>query len=296
MDTDKKHQYLLDTNVLIRRPGLLARKDAAERFLIPIAAIEQLSNRGQGTVSGPLQKVLSAASDSGVELIDYPKIGHPVVRTLSDELTSRESRLDTFDLAILGTLLDLQSDTTRKVRLATEDKSLRMAANQLGLDAVSLEELQQSLDGLEKNTTSPVNLEVEKQVANYEKSERWSIKSTIAISVFAICIVYIVYSNYKQIFAVLGMTPRVFIAAAASLVGGLLYWFRQRYRAAYGIVETVIGAWITSNAVPLDSEFDVNSGLQVIGGLYVVVRGLDNFSVGIDKRRYEPSWWRWLYR
>jgi hypothetical protein len=297
MNDDKKQQYLLDTNILIKRPGLLARNDATKRLLIPIAAIEQLSNRGHGTVSGPLERVLSAASKSGVELIDYPKIDDRVTRTLLGQLTSREFRLDKFDSAILETLLDLQSDATRKVSLVTEDRALRMAANQLGLGALSLDELQKSLDEVEEDTVSPVNFEVKKQVDNYEKSERWSIRSTIAISAFGTLIAYLVYSNNQQIFAVLATTPRVFIAVVAVLFSMILYWFRQRYRAAYGIVETVIGAWITSKAVPLSSVSDIiGSGLQVIGGLYVVVRGLDNSSAGIDERSYEPSWWRRLYK
>lgn len=297
MNDDKKQQYLLDTNILIKRPGLLARNDATKRLLIPIAAIEQLSNRGHGTVSGPLERVLSAASKSGVELIDYPKIDDRVTPALLEQLRSREFRLDKFDSAILETLLDLQSDATRKVSLVTEDRPLRMAAHQLGLGALSLDELQKILDEVEEDTVSPVNFEVKKQVENYEKSERWSIGSTLTISAFGTLIVYLGYSDYQQIFAALSTTPEFFIAVVAILFGMILYWVRQRYRAAYGIVETVIGAWITSKAVPLSSVSDIiGSGLQVVGGLYVVVRGLDNFSVGIDKRSYEPSWWRRLYK
>jgi hypothetical protein len=58
------------------------------------------------------------------------------------------------------------------------------------------------------------------------------------------------------------------------------------------MVETLIGAWISVNVFPLTSTLDVASGLQVLGGLYVVVRGLDNVGNGLKGTRYEPNWRR----
>ncbi len=286
MVDDKKQQYLLDTNVLIRRPRLLARSDAAELFLIPVAAIDELSNRGNGTNAGPLRRVLSAASTSGVELIDSPKILQPVLPT------SPDFRLDGNDLAILGTLLALQSDAARKVRLVTEDRPLRRAAIQIGLDAISLDELQQSLDGVQTKAEPPLNFEVEEQVEKYEKSEFSNILRTVAIGAIGSGIASVVQYKHQQIFALVASTPRVLIGLVALLCGALLYWFRQRYRTSYGMVETLIGAWISANAFPLNSPLDVASGLQVLGGLYVVVRGLDNFGNGLKGTRYELNWQR----
>jgi hypothetical protein len=286
MATDKKQQYLLDTNVLIRRPRLLARSDAAERFLIPVAAIDQLSSRGNGTNAGPLQRVLSAASRSGVELIDSPQI-------LSPQLpTSPDFRLDAYDLAILGTLQALQSDATRKVSLVTEDRALLKAAIQIGLEAISLDELQQSLDVIQTKAETPINLEVEQQVQKYDKYERSNIQKAIAIGIVAISIAVAVRYQYQQIFSLFTSTPKLFIGLVAVLCGTLLFWFRQRYRASYGMVETLIGAWISVNVFPLTSTLDVASGLQVLGGLYVVVRGLDNVGNGLKGTRYEPNWRR----
>lgn len=284
--TDKKQQYLLDTSILVRRPRLLARPDAAERFLIPVAAIDQLSNRGNGTYAGPLRRVLSAASDSGVELIDSPKTLHLLPPT------SSALRLDAYDLAILGTLLALQSDATRKVCLVTDDRSLLKAAAQTGLEAIPLDELQRLLDQAQTKTEVPVNLEVKQEVDEYEKSERLNFQRAVAIGAVAICIAVAVRYTYQHIFALFTSTPRLFVSMAAVSSGAILYWFRQRYRTSYGMVETLVGAWISVNAFPLNSTLDIAAGLQVLGGLYVVVRGLDNVGNGLKGTRYEPNWRR----
>ena len=86
--------------------------------------------------------------------------------------------------------------------------------------------------------------------------------------------------------------PGLLIGVIACAFGGLLYWFRLRYRATYGMVEMFIGAWISVNAFPLDSVLDAAVGLQMLGGLYVVVRGLDNVGSGVKGTRYEPNWRR----
>lgn len=286
MVNDKKQQYLLDTNVLIRRPRLLTRRDAAERFLIPVAVIDQLSSRDTGAIAGPLRRVLSAASNSGVELIDSPKALNPILPT------SPDFRLDAYDLAILGTLLALQSDDARKVCLVTDDRQLRKAASQIGLEVMSLDELQQSLDGVQAKTEAPINLEVEHEVEEYERSERSNIRRTVAIGAVATGIVVVLRYKYQYVFALITSAPRLFVGIAAVLCGAFLYWFRQRYRTSYGMVETLIGAWIAVNAFPLSSTLDVAAGLQVLGGLYVVVRGLDNVGNGLKGTRYEPNWKR----
>lgn len=286
MANDKRQQYLLDTNVLVRRPRLLARADAAARFLIPVSTIDELSAQGHGTNAGPLHRVLSAAADTGVELIDPPRPLPPFLPSAPD------FRLDTYDIAILGTLLKLQSDPTRKVSLVTEDRLLRKAAIQIGLEAISLDELQQSLEGSQTTTESPLNFEVEEEVEKYEKSERSNILKAVAIAALAFGIAVVLRSNSQQIFSLFASTPRFFIGLSAALCGAILFWFRQRYRTSYGLLETLVGAWISANAFPLQSSLDVASGLQVLGGLYVVVRGLDNVGNGLKGSRYEPMWHR----
>jgi hypothetical protein len=283
---DEKKQYLLDTNVLVRRPGLLARSDAAKRFLIPIGAIDQLSNRGNGTNSGPLQRVLSTAANSGVVIVDAPKILHP------SPPISPDFRLDAYDLSILSTLIELQSDSSRKICLVTDDRALLKAATQIGIEAIPLAGLQDILDREQVNTESAINLEVDEQVQQYERSERSNIQRAIVIGLFAIGIAAGISYFYPQIFDLLASTPRLLIGVGALLFGALLYWFRQRHRSSYGMVETVLGAWISANAFPLNSAINITSVLQIMGGLYVVVRGLDNLGNGLKGTRYEPNWRR----
>jgi hypothetical protein len=80
-------------------------------------------------------------------------------------------------------------------------------------------------------------------------------------------------------------------------IGVALYYFRQRRRLAYGAFETVFGCGsILYFAIELfgaASRDTTSTYIGFIGGVYVVVRGLDNFGKGLD---FSPRWdwvWQW---
>lgn len=283
MPNDKKPQYLLDTSLLVTRPRLLSRSDARDLFLIPLVAIEQLTNRGHGTSLGPLQRVLAAAAESGVEVVDRPK-------TFPLPLPSAHSRLDTYDLAILKTFQELRSDPTRDVILVTQDVHLRKAATELGLPAIFFDQLQEALQSTPPSAEGAAKSEVQEEVAEYERYERSNIQKWILFAVIGGLAAVVLRLKHAQLFAFLASKPAALIVIAALLAGVALYAFRQRFRASYGAIEAMIGVWIVANALPLTAALDVSVGLQVIGGLYVVVRGLDNVGNGLKETRYGPSW------
>ncbi len=80
------------------------------------------------------------------------------------------------------------------------------------------------------------------------------------------------------------------------VLGFVLYWIRSRLRWQYGFIEYSIG-FVTSLNVFLPLGFDYSqlkplAVLQVLGGAYIMVRGIDNFSIGIQGTWFEKYWKR----
>jgi hypothetical protein len=83
-------------------------------------------------------------------------------------------------------------------------------------------------------------------------------------------------------------------------MGMLLFGFRSRYRATYGLIEVIFGVFNvwrilssvdTSTATISTAHIDYATSLPVIGSLYIIVRGLDNICTNIpDKEGILPTW------
>jgi hypothetical protein len=99
-----------------------------------------------------------------------------------------------------------------------------------------------------------------------------------------------VYSNA----AVLLSTISVWGTIAALLLLGIgLFWYRQQYRLSYGVFEFLAG--VIMSIYVFFPKFDygnlgVSLGLQVLAGLYVMVRGLDNIGTGLQGTKLEAAW------
>ncbi len=83
---------------------------------------------------------------------------------------------------------------------------------------------------------------------------------------------------------------------AVGVIGLLLYALRGRQRLAYGVAEAAIG-FLTAAKILLAPTFDIKSagvsgGLGLLGGLYIMVRGLDNIGKALERTPYETAWRR----
>jgi hypothetical protein len=89
-----------------------------------------------------------------------------------------------------------------------------------------------------------------------------------------------------------------------SACGCLLYWLRERVRWLYAVVEIVFGIGALYSAAPVTKggDFSQDFGhfefggtttvaiITVIGAVYLIVRGLDNWDKAMEKSRC----WNWL--
>jgi hypothetical protein len=83
---------------------------------------------------------------------------------------------------------------------------------------------------------------------------------------------------------------------AIVVVGVGFYVVRGRFRLFYGVNETFLGFFASVQAFVPRFEYEILTTaewLQVIAGLYIVVRGLDNIGKALEGTPWHAGW-RWL--
>ena len=71
------------------------------------------------------------------------------------------------------------------------------------------------------------------------------------------------------------------VIAVCVLFGGLLLFkIRERFRSCYGVTEIVVGMSIAGYKIPQSLQIEETFIIAITGGLYLVVRGLDNVRQG----------------
>jgi hypothetical protein len=97
-----------------------------------------------------------------------------------------------------------------------------------------------------------------------------------------------VSKNKTAFFAVLGTL----------ILGGLLFFWRLRFRAIYGLTEAIVGLWVAAYRVSFQelSLDKISSYMAILtAAVYLVVRGFDNIHQGIYKDPKDRAA-IWLFR
>lgn len=261
-------KVLLDTSVLLGHPEVLARAPRDIVLAVPSPVLIELAQRAKSV--GPARIVLGMvqqALQSGV-LVEEP---------LRVPVRSPLRGLSNVDMAILRAAYAHRSTGTA---FASNDRALLEAAKAFATPAFTSREF---LVWLAQRPADEV------AVANQ------------ALVHFQVAVIVL-----GLLAAALGLTSAYFVARFGSELavlllasagwagflfalplGVLLFILRARKRFTYGAVETVFGMASTMLGAAQFQAPDPNmgaAGLAIAGGLYVIVRGLDN----IDKAERNP--------
>jgi hypothetical protein len=92
-------------------------------------------------------------------------------------------------------------------------------------------------------------------------------------------------------------TPVVVLSTLA--VGAILFFFRQKLRAFYGLTEVIIGLKVATNRAAASEQVaslqDPDFYLALLtAGIYLVVRGLDNMREGMFGDKARDPWAGWI--
>lgn len=122
----------------------------------------------------------------------------------------------------------------------------------------------------------------------YNPREITNIIGRFLIGIFTFLIFLAIYFYRLRILEILTVPLTIMFAILIAL---LLYLFRERERISYGVVEFLVGiATVTTIYLPSFSieniQVNLSFGIRYIGGIYIMIRGLDNIVKGLSKTKF----------
>lgn len=119
----------------------------------------------------------------------------------------------------------------------------------------------------------------------YNEKDLISLRNKIGLGLVVFLITIFVYKNKEIIISNLNVAGTIILTV---LIAISLFIFRERQRISYGILEfgvglTSIGLIFYPSFDLKNISFDFSFGVKYIGGIYVMIRGLDNVVKGLSK-------------
>jgi hypothetical protein len=171
-----------------------------------------------------------------------------------------------------------------EVRLVAVSGEILEFAKQLGIMVITPEELQKLIHGLEEDDAAKA-AEIVRRAQELQRTE-WT---RVALGVLVGLTAYVVAANFQIIVTTITIWGSIgFIAIA----GPCLYALRGRMRMVYGVAEVIVGHFTAANAVLTGSSDRGKEVLALLGGVYIVVRGLDNIGKAAEGTTLERLWGR----
>ena len=274
-----KH-FILDTNVLVQHPDILAMA-AGKKLVIPQVVLDQFKQRRSRGVNGGVQEVIDEAIKKGVRIAQAPSqmVTEPVVSPKDAH------RLDYTDLEIARVVqYYAELDGKASVCLVTADNFLTEFIRSYGLKCISGAELLENFRDME------IDKDIKVTARNIiSKQQRYLITSFL-LGIVATILGTLIFNNLQLLISSISVWGTLFVLP---MLGIGLYWYREHYRLSYGFFEFAAGLVMAYTVVFPDfdySSLSVIKAIQILAGLYVMVRGLDNIGKSVEGTRLEQLW------
>ncbi|MDP1841568.1 MAG: hypothetical protein Q8N31_03040 [Reyranella sp.] len=257
--------YILDSGAIVERPEILAHAAAGD-LLIPEAVAADIRGREARGLRRDLQALLDRAIEAGA-----------VVAPSADGGAA--------ELAVKCA----EEGGAGNVRVITTDRRLVRLMAAKGVASIGGNQL------LAELSTASADTGIEQAARRIVSAQRRYLSVGLAIAVAATGVAILVVRNHQLIFHT---APDWIVPIALLLAGLLFFWWRERDHLSYGLFEVMIGLLISSQSIatlPAPYELSTAKSIQLVGGLYVMVRGFDNVDRSIEDTRL-GGWWKRLFR
>ncbi|MDD2698730.1 MAG: PIN domain-containing protein [Arcobacteraceae bacterium] len=269
--------YIIDTNILIQYPQILSRIESRE-MVIPKSVMDELYMFGPKTKMPDIFKFVSSFIDNGIKIIHAPK--NPT-KNIS-ELDKSNYKLSDSDIDTL--YIALEESKTNVPIVVTDDLKFAKVLKKNGVKTITGKVF------LDESDNETINEEVKNSANKIVSSQKKQLFISFFLGIFASILGNLIYFYLNIIISTITVWGTL---VALPIVGIILFWFREKFRLSYGVFEFFAGVIMSSYVFfPLFnySTLGPKEGLQILAGLYVMVRGLDNIGKAIIGTRIEPLW------
>ncbi len=261
--------YILDTNIIIRYPELLGKSFDGVKFYISERVLEELNIAN----AQALRNVIENRDNSNFILQGKEEISRMGIQTRPGQTL----RIPDFQILNYAKYItELKGNSTY---LVTDDRTMRINANENGVNSISLKELKERLpeESEESNTAK-------KKVDEIKSSNNKRLILGFISGVVVTLIGFFAYSQIELIVETINIWGTILLIFISGIA---LFIFREKQRLAYGIAELLAGLLAVILLFPSDFEystidFNLNFGLKIFASLYIMVRGQDNIIKSIS--------------
>lgn len=272
----KKEYIVLDTNILIIDPSVLGINTEKYQLIIPKFVLIELSV--QSARNPKFKEILEITNES---------VARGITKVYEDGLLASSYK---DEVALLsGLIKNLEKVEKVKVYFATEDLKHSDDYKKAGISLLRLSELKILL-----NEEQSIPTEVFNDANKFKLKRTKDLYTGIIMGSISSGIIITFLMNLDKIFETVNIWGTLLI-----LVGGaiIVYWIRCRKRLGYGILECIIGVFMAVNIFYPDfdySKFTFNSTvlLQILAGVFAIIRGLDNVGKGLEATKWGVKWQR----
>lgn len=280
---------IIDTNVIFKYPQLISLPKDKYKVIVPDTALEEYVNiiKNNEYYKSIDKNINSLKNNSGF-------IVGPSSQSVITSLNNYNISIN--DKKILTYAKDYSRKIVENLYFVTEDNKLIEICKKNGIAILAPKQIIEETKS--KNTKDYFELLKNKNIVD-KKAIKNIIVNIITTIVTAIIINIIIanWKDYKNIANIIIKTINIWgTIIIIPVFGVFMFWFKSHFRLLYGILEFVIG--ITTSIWVFIPKFDVFSislikGLQLMGGIYIIVRGMDNISVGLKTSPFISIYSKW---
>ncbi|WP_236192616.1 PIN domain-containing protein [Pseudomonas glycinae] len=277
--------YVIDTNVLIQHPEVLALA-AENKLVIPQVVIEELNKRRMRGVPGGVYDVVAQAVSKGALISTSPY-------QLQEEPIAPERdtyHLDGADIEVARTAkYYAERFGENSVCVVTADHALSKFLSLYGIRTIT------GAQFLTENLTVKPDRSIEATAKTIVSQQRRYLTISIFSSVFTALSGVVASINFQVLVSTIS-TWGTLVALPTLGIG--LYWYRENFRLSYGLSEFLVGMIMACFVFFPNFDYSrlgATETIQILGGLYVMVRGLDNVGKGAEGTRLERYWKKIFY-
>ncbi|EJQ48358.1 hypothetical protein IEI_03889 [Bacillus wiedmannii] len=304
---------VLDTNIIFRYPSILGTRLEDIKVSVPSTVLLELRNLANKSEDWRMiNNLLTNSIQNRIVSLIPLKPEAPIIEGAGD--------ISFAEWQILSIMKEL-TDNGEESILVTEDKNLKKIAQLYGMSVIGLQELKEQVDhyhtlsnkieeevnlvGNQKETMSEKdsneeskssNIHIDKAVKKIEQKSRNKLLFNILFLLFFGISMFFVGKFYTAIISYINVWGTLILLIVLS---ALIFWVRCNLRFGYGGAEFFFGLFIAYKIFDINNFG--NSYIQFFGALFIMIRGLDNVSVGITETRYLRDTkfhdcWKWMFR
>lgn len=273
---------ILDTNALIKAPELISLASKEYHVIIPDVVLKSyrnmidknnyFENLKNSFVKFETDKSLNIGATSGSSILNISDYSNEYI-----------------DNTILKYLIDYKNrHETEEIIFVTNDLEFINKCKNNRIACMRVNEVLKILrpGDIDKNEIIGFNQIINKN----KKKSAFIIIAIIFITIVLCTLIVIFFKQFLQlIFTIVSIINIWGTVILILIIGCLFYLFRSKNRLGYGLFETIVGI-ISSISVFLPNfdytSLNANKLLQLLGGIYIIVRGMDNIGVGLQESPY----------